>query len=123
MARPRRPQPAATPSRKQPPAPTGSFTLSRLAGVILLVGSFATGIWWMMRPAPAGPVILISIDTLRADHLSLYGYTKGRTPNSRTSSTASSAARLRTTMANHGASQNGGTSALIGSNGRVITCT
>jgi tetratricopeptide (TPR) repeat protein len=81
MARPRRSQPAATPSRKQPPAPTGSFTLSRLAGVILLVGSFATGIWWMMRPAPAGPVILISIDTLRADHLSLYGYTKGRTPN------------------------------------------
>lgn len=34
-----------------------------------------------MRPAPAGPVILISIDTLRADHLSAYGYTKGRTPN------------------------------------------
>ena len=35
----------------------------------------------MMRPAPPGPVILISIDTLRADHLSVYGYTKGRTPN------------------------------------------
>lgn len=27
------------------------------------------------------PVILISIDTLRADHLSAYGYTKTRTPN------------------------------------------
>ena len=28
-----------------------------------------------------GPVILISVDTLRADHLPLYGYTKIRTPN------------------------------------------
>src|ERR1035438_5031809 len=27
------------------------------------------------------PVILISIDTLRADHLSAYGYTKIKTPN------------------------------------------
>lgn len=42
---------------------------------------FSAGIWWFMRPAPAGPVILISIDTLRADHLAAYGYTKGRTPN------------------------------------------
>ena len=28
-----------------------------------------------------GPIILISIDTLRADHLPAYGYTKVRTPN------------------------------------------
>jgi hypothetical protein len=27
------------------------------------------------------PVILISIDTLRADHLPLYGYAQGATPN------------------------------------------
>ena len=27
------------------------------------------------------PVILISVDTLRADHLPVYGYRKGRTPN------------------------------------------
>ena len=81
MARPRRPQPAATTSRKQPSPATESFGWSRLVGVLLLIGSFAGGAWWMMRPAPAGPVILISIDTLRADHLSLYGYTKGRTPN------------------------------------------
>ena len=34
------------------------------------------------RADPAdGPVILISIDTLRADHLPAYGYTKVRTPN------------------------------------------
>jgi arylsulfatase A-like enzyme len=42
---------------------------------------FSTAIWWFLRPAPPGPVILISIDTLRADHLAAYGYTKGRTPN------------------------------------------
>ena len=81
MARPRRPQPAATTSRKPTPAPSEPFGLTRLIGILLLVGSFGGGVWWMMQPAPAGPVILISIDTLRADHLSLYGYTKGRTPN------------------------------------------
>jgi arylsulfatase A-like enzyme/Tfp pilus assembly protein PilF len=33
------------------------------------------------RRSEQGPVILISIDTLRADHLPAYGYTKVRTPN------------------------------------------
>jgi arylsulfatase A-like enzyme/Tfp pilus assembly protein PilF len=33
------------------------------------------------RARNAGPVVLISIDTLRADHLPVYGYTKVRTPN------------------------------------------
>ena len=38
------------------------------------------------RPVPAGtdgpvPVILISVDTLRADHLSCYGYTRLKTPH------------------------------------------
>jgi arylsulfatase A-like enzyme/Flp pilus assembly protein TadD len=32
------------------------------------------------RPAEAGPIILISIDTLRADRLPAYGYQKVRTP-------------------------------------------
>jgi choline-sulfatase len=42
-----------------------------------------TGVWWKSRSAPAdnAPVILISIDTLRADHLPAYGYQKVRTPN------------------------------------------
>ena len=30
---------------------------------------------------PDAPVVLISIDTLRADHLPLYGYAAGSTPN------------------------------------------
>ena len=33
------------------------------------------------RGREQGPIILISIDTLRADHLPAYGYTKVRTPN------------------------------------------
>ncbi|MGH2670150.1 MAG: sulfatase-like hydrolase/transferase, partial [bacterium] len=32
------------------------------------------------RSRDSGPVILISIDTLRADRLPAYGYTKVRTP-------------------------------------------
>jgi tetratricopeptide (TPR) repeat protein len=38
--------------------------------------------WWYLRQAggPPMPVILISVDTLRADHLPVYGYTKVRTP-------------------------------------------
>lgn len=42
----------------------------------------AVGGWRYARAsAPAsGPIILISIDTLRADHLPVYGYTKVKTP-------------------------------------------
>ena len=81
MARPRRPQSAATTSRKKPPATAGASGVLRWIGVGALLVAAAAGAWWFLRPAPAGPIILISIDTLRADHLSVYGYTKGRTPN------------------------------------------
>jgi arylsulfatase A-like enzyme/Flp pilus assembly protein TadD len=43
-----------------------------------------TGVIWRARSnsdTSGGPIILISIDTLRADHLPVYGYTKVRTPN------------------------------------------
>src|SRR5262245_56496231 len=33
-----------------------------------------------VRTWPDAPVVLVSIDTLRADHLSAYGYSRGRTP-------------------------------------------
>jgi arylsulfatase A-like enzyme len=40
------------------------------------------GLWWgALFCAAQTPVILISIDTLRADHLSAYGYRKIKTPN------------------------------------------
>jgi len=52
----------------------------RAAGISLgLVASAVLG-WWLMRPAPPGLIVLISIDTLRADRLPIYGYTSGRTP-------------------------------------------
>ena len=35
------------------------------------------------RPPTGGPIVLISIDTLRADHLPVYGYTAVRTPRDR----------------------------------------
>jgi len=47
--------------------------------VVLLVAAGVL-VWRAVRPAAPGAIILISIDTLRADHLPLYGYAKGRTP-------------------------------------------
>jgi arylsulfatase A-like enzyme/tetratricopeptide (TPR) repeat protein len=55
---------------------------ARWALIIVAIAAVAGAAWWQfLRPRPAGPFILISIDTLRADHLAAYGYTKGRTPN------------------------------------------
>jgi choline-sulfatase len=48
--------------------------LALLIGGVAGCGSSAVG------PYPGAPVILVSIDTLRADHLSLYGYRHGSTP-------------------------------------------
>ena len=55
--------------------------------VFVIFVAFVLGAWTVTRKyfgTPSrenGPVILISVDTLRADHLPLYGYTKVRTPN------------------------------------------
>lgn len=53
-----------------------------IAGLVVLA---AAGLWiWRAAsssPADDGPIILISIDTLRADRLPAYGYTAIRTPN------------------------------------------
>ncbi len=53
--------------------------------VLVVAAAAALGVWAATRSAGRaaadGPVVLISIDTLRADHLPLYGYTKVRTPN------------------------------------------
>ena len=47
------------------------------------VGLAAAGGWRYARAsAPvSGPIVVISIDTLRADHLPAYGYKQGRTPS------------------------------------------
>src|SRR3989442_5375453 len=49
-----------------------------LAGAAVCACRFSSG---SSTRYPDAPVILISIDTLRADHLSLYGYRDGSTPN------------------------------------------
>lgn len=51
--------------------------LAALAGAFL-AASFAA--WWPWQRLPPGPFVIISIDTLRADHLAAYGYSKGQTP-------------------------------------------
>ena len=49
--------------------------------IVFAIGAaFSMGLATAQEP-PQTPVILISIDTLRADHLSVYGYRKIRTPN------------------------------------------
>ncbi len=50
--------------------------------VALGAAAAAVGGWRYARAsAPvSGPIILVSIDTLRADHLPVYGYTRVRTP-------------------------------------------
>ncbi len=72
--------PKATTSPKGPwrSRPFVIFVIS----VMLLLGAFAgRRVWWPAYSPADGPVILISIDTLRADRLPAYGYTKVRTPN------------------------------------------
>lgn len=84
MARSRRTQPSSARSAQAraqaPQAAGGILGYTRIIGLVLLVSSFAAA-WWLWKPPATGPVILISIDTLRADHLAVYGYGKGRTPN------------------------------------------
>ena len=50
--------------------------------VILLAGA---GIWFVVQQRSSRPsirhVVLISLDTCRADHLSCYGYARETTPN------------------------------------------
>ncbi|HEV2064086.1 MAG TPA: sulfatase-like hydrolase/transferase [Thermoanaerobaculia bacterium] len=64
------------------------MALRRLAALALLAGSFACSRDHEPRltapgpaPFPGAPVVLISIDTLRADHLPAYGYREVETPH------------------------------------------
>ena len=51
-----------------------------LGTLVAAGGLWAWRQWFQARETTGGPIILISIDTLRADHLPAYGYTKIRTP-------------------------------------------
>ena len=52
-------------------------------GILVLAAAGAAGAIWLrggLARRPAGPIVFVSIDTLRADHLPAYGYGKVRTP-------------------------------------------
>jgi arylsulfatase A-like enzyme len=57
----------------------------KAVGIAVAIGALAFGILRLpgalSRRTTPGPLILVSIDTLRADHLPAYGYTGVRTPN------------------------------------------
>jgi arylsulfatase A-like enzyme/Tfp pilus assembly protein PilF len=78
---PAHPRPSAATRGGAPPAATrrNLWVAAVVAGVAVAGG---LGWWTFARLAGhgSGPVILISIDTLRADHLPVYGYTKVKTP-------------------------------------------
>lgn len=63
--------------RKAPLVGVVSVSVFVLALVVALV---AGGLFWLRRPSRPTHIVLISIDTLRADHLGCYGYSKARTP-------------------------------------------
>lgn len=52
-------------------------------GLIALIGLGLAGAWWAATRTPSGPlnVVVITLDTLRADRLGAYGYAAGRTPH------------------------------------------
>jgi arylsulfatase A-like enzyme/Tfp pilus assembly protein PilF len=52
----------------------------RWISALVICLTLVVGAWWTWRPSPSGLVVVISIDTLRADRLPAYGYTRGRTP-------------------------------------------
>ena len=79
MATPRRSSASAVPA---PPARTGRRRV--WVALVAVVGASALGLLvWTLRTPPlrvTGPIILISIDTLRADRLPVYGYAALETP-------------------------------------------
>jgi len=68
-------------AEKRPPPSRGPKIAALLALGVLII---AAGLWgWhaRIRPTEGPDILLISIDTLRPDHLGCYGYTAIRTPN------------------------------------------
>jgi arylsulfatase A-like enzyme/predicted Zn-dependent protease len=86
MSKKRTPGPRPAPPPVPPRLPRYRPALGRRWWLVLvaLVVAAAPVFVWLWRSAPArpadGPIILISIDTLRADHLPSYGYRNVETP-------------------------------------------
>jgi arylsulfatase A-like enzyme/Tfp pilus assembly protein PilF len=76
MAGPRRPRPPDARRSTPPPLRRGWRGAGGAAALTVAIGTW----WWVAGTARSGAVVVVSIDTLRADRLPVYGYTKGRTP-------------------------------------------
>ncbi|HVC21324.1 MAG TPA: sulfatase-like hydrolase/transferase [Vicinamibacterales bacterium] len=72
-------------ARPAPPPPVRrSWRAVLIVGLAAIAIAAAAAVGWLYARASApfgGPIVLISIDTLRADHLPIYGYRHGDTPN------------------------------------------
>jgi arylsulfatase A-like enzyme len=80
MAATRAPRSAARTERALA-VPTKRRLISAAAVLFFLAGGLAGWFWLATRhQASSGPVILVVIDTLRADRLPVYGYKSGRAP-------------------------------------------
>jgi arylsulfatase A-like enzyme/Tfp pilus assembly protein PilF len=65
----------------RPPARRSPSIALLVGAAVLLVAAAALAWRFFYRPAPSGPnLLLITIDTLRADHVGAYGATSGATP-------------------------------------------
>src|SRR5258708_1285924 len=64
-----------------PPPKAGRSGSGRALGLLAVVFAAAAGAWLLLRFRPAHPtLLLVTIDTLRADHVGAYGYGLGSTP-------------------------------------------
>jgi choline-sulfatase len=71
--------------KKRPATPSPSAAARPLrrrwivvAAAVIVAGALG---WWATHPRPAGPnLLLVTIDTLRADHVGVYGAANARTP-------------------------------------------
>ncbi|GIK16347.1 MAG: hypothetical protein BroJett003_13110 [Planctomycetota bacterium] len=53
----------------------------RISAVVVALAAVSLCAWWVLGPPEAPCVLLISLDTTRADHLGCYGHSGGATPN------------------------------------------
>jgi tetratricopeptide (TPR) repeat protein len=80
MARSARSSRSAPREASPPPGRRWLGAAIAIAGLVLVTIALALAWRTVASGGAAGPIVLVSIDTLRADRLPLYGYARGRTP-------------------------------------------